>query len=136
MTRRTSVVDSGHSITTEGREITPEPQVSGPDISSVRSNGSGTKRKIWIDIDNSPHVPFFLPIIEELEKRGFELILTARDMYQVCELLEFFNLRCKVIGEALRQEQSPQGPWKFCARRSAAPERRSATSPSCAFARF
>src|SRR5882724_3024349 len=56
------------------------------------------KRKIWIDIDNSPHVPFFLPIIEELEKQGIELILTARNMYQVCELLQFFGLPCNVIG--------------------------------------
>jgi uncharacterized protein len=62
------------------------------------SNRGGSKKKIWIDIDNSPHVPFFLPIIEELEKQGIELILTARNMYQVCDLLEFFNLPCKVIG--------------------------------------
>src|SRR5579863_5648641 len=55
-------------------------------------------KKVWIDIDNSPHVPFFLPIIEELRKQGIELILTARDMYQVCELLDFFHLPCKVIG--------------------------------------
>ena len=47
--------------------------------------GGGAK-KIWIDIDNSPHVPFFLPIIEELRKKGFEVDLTARDMYQVREL--------------------------------------------------
>jgi uncharacterized protein len=56
------------------------------------------QKKVWIDIDNSPHVPFFIPIIEELEKNGVELILTARNMYQVCELLEFFDLRCQVIG--------------------------------------
>jgi uncharacterized protein len=65
------------------------------------SNGpSGKKqgRKIWIDIDNSPHVPFFLPIIEELRNEGFELLLTARDMYQVVQLLEFHHLSCKVIG--------------------------------------
>src|ERR1700733_9278237 len=55
-------------------------------------------KKIWIDIDNSPHVPFFLPIIEALENRGAEVILTARDIYQVCELLEFFKLPCKVVG--------------------------------------
>jgi uncharacterized protein len=54
------------------------------------------RKKVWIDIDNSPHVPFFIPIIEELKKRSFELILTARDMYQVCELLDFFQLRSKV----------------------------------------
>src|SRR6202047_3456983 len=54
------------------------------------------RKKVWIDIDNSPHVPFFVPIIEELRKRSFELILTARDMYQVRELLDFFQLRSKV----------------------------------------
>lgn len=59
---------------------------------------AGQGKKIWIDIDNSPHVPFFLPIIDELRNQGFELLLTARDMYQVCELLEFYKLPCKVIG--------------------------------------
>jgi uncharacterized protein len=59
---------------------------------------SGTPKKVWIDIDNSPHVPFFLPIIEELKRQGFELILTARNMQQVCELLQFFQLPCKVVG--------------------------------------
>jgi len=56
------------------------------------------KNRIWIDIDNSPHVPFFLPIVDELQKRGMELTLTARNMYQVCELLDFFKLPCKVVG--------------------------------------
>lgn len=55
-------------------------------------------RKVWIDIDNSPHVPLFLPIIKELEKSGIQLMLTARNMYQVQELLDFFHLPCKVIG--------------------------------------
>jgi hypothetical protein len=58
----------------------------------------GAGKKVWIDIDNSPHVPFFVPIIEELEKHGVEMILTARNIYQVCELLDFFQLPCKVIG--------------------------------------
>jgi predicted glycosyltransferase len=56
------------------------------------------RKKIWIDIDNSPHVPFFLPIIGELEERGHQILLTARDSYQVCELLTFHNLHCKVVG--------------------------------------
>ncbi len=64
----------------------------------VRSEGAYRGKTVWIDIDNSPHVPFFLPIIEELEKHGIELVLTARDMYQVCELLAYFHLPCKVIG--------------------------------------
>jgi predicted glycosyltransferase len=59
---------------------------------------SGGQKKIWIDLDNSPHVPFFIPIIEELQKRGHQILLTARDSYQVCELLEFHHLACKVVG--------------------------------------
>ncbi|HET6219860.1 MAG TPA: DUF354 domain-containing protein, partial [Acidobacteriaceae bacterium] len=64
----------------------------------VPVNGKGTRKKIWIDIDNSPHVPFFKPIMRELENRGFEIILTARDTYQVCDLLKFHQLSCKVVG--------------------------------------
>jgi uncharacterized protein len=55
-------------------------------------------RRVWIDIDNSPHVPFFLPIIDELRKQGIDVTVTARDAYQVRELLEFYKLPCKVIG--------------------------------------
>jgi len=72
-----------------------EPEHAVPQAASPRI---GNGRTIWIDIDNSPHVPFFLPIIDELRKKGFEVALTARDIYQVCQLLEFFNLKCKVIG--------------------------------------
>jgi len=68
------------------------------EVPKAISAQDGKGRRIWIDIDNSPHVLFFLPIIDELKKRGFEIDLTARDIYQVCELLEFFNLPCKVIG--------------------------------------
>src|SRR5687767_16013697 len=54
--------------------------------------------KIWIDLDNSPHVPFFVPIIEELEKRGCSIVLTARDCSNVCDLLNLFKLDCRVVG--------------------------------------
>jgi predicted glycosyltransferase len=57
-----------------------------------------TTKKIWIDLDNSPHVPFFMPIIEGLEKRGYQIFLTARDSYQVCELLRLHRLSCQVVG--------------------------------------
>ncbi|MDE3108563.1 MAG: DUF354 domain-containing protein [Acidobacteriota bacterium] len=59
---------------------------------------AGKRKKIWIDLDNSPHVPFFLPIIEELERRGFAVVLTARDSYQVCELLRLHRISCRVVG--------------------------------------
>jgi uncharacterized protein len=57
------------------------------------------RKKIWIDLDNSPHVPFFVPIIPELKARGFEIFLTARNSYQVCELLDFYKIQARVVGK-------------------------------------
>jgi uncharacterized protein len=64
--------------------------------SSIRSVKAG--KKIWIDLDNSPHVPFFAPIAEELGRRGYPVLLTARDCFQVRELAELFELQYKLIG--------------------------------------
>ncbi len=55
--------------------------------------------KIWIDLDNTPHVPFFKPIIRELEKNGHKVVLTARDAFQVCELATLFGLTYKKVGK-------------------------------------
>jgi predicted glycosyltransferase len=55
-------------------------------------------KRIWIDLDNSPHVPFFAPIIKELEKRRYSITLTAREAYQVSELVDLFGLTCKKLG--------------------------------------
>lgn len=54
--------------------------------------------KIWIDLDNTPHVPFFKPIIRELEQRGYEVTVTARDAFQVCELAARLGVRCRTVG--------------------------------------
>ena len=35
---------------------------------------------VWIDLDNTPHVPFFKPIIEELEKRGHEVFFPVETL--------------------------------------------------------
>jgi hypothetical protein len=61
--------------------------------------GAVTKKKIWIDLDNSPHVPFFRPIIDELRKRKYEVLVTARDAYQVRELTEFYGVEARMIGK-------------------------------------
>ena len=55
-------------------------------------------KKIWIDLDNSPHVLFFVPIIKELEKLGYRVIVTVRDYAQVCGLANLFNLEYTRIG--------------------------------------
>lgn len=57
-----------------------------------------TGRKVWIDLDNSPHVPFFAPIIEELQNRGHSVVLTARDCFQVVALADLHGLKYKRIG--------------------------------------
>jgi hypothetical protein len=67
-------------------------------MTSEGVEGAAGSRKVWIDLDNSPHVPFFIPIIEELERRGYPTFLTARDAYQVVELLNLHNLSCKKVG--------------------------------------
>jgi len=56
------------------------------------------EKKIWIDLENSPHVPFFKPIIEELDKNGYRVIITARDCFQVCGLADLYGLEYKKIG--------------------------------------
>jgi predicted glycosyltransferase len=59
---------------------------------------ANARKKIWIDLDNSPHVPFFIPIIEGLKKKGHQVVLTARDSYQVCQLAQLHHLSCTVVG--------------------------------------
>ena len=59
---------------------------------------SHSRKLIWIDLDNSPHVPFFQPIIRELGARGYDVFLTARDCFQVCGLADLFELSYKKVG--------------------------------------
>jgi len=54
--------------------------------------------KIWIDLDNSPHVPFFKPIIEKLRLHGYSVVVTARDCFQVCELADLLKVDYQCIG--------------------------------------
>jgi predicted glycosyltransferase len=56
------------------------------------------QKTIWIDLDNTPHVLFFRPIIDELRGRGFTILLTARDAFQVCELADKYGLNYLRIG--------------------------------------
>jgi uncharacterized protein len=69
-----------------------------PSFKPARLELQSRHKKIWIDLDNSPHVLFFRPIIEELRKRNYDVLVTARDAYQVRELLEFYGVSAKLIG--------------------------------------
>lgn len=54
--------------------------------------------KIWIDLDHTPHVPLFRPVIEELHRRGIETLVTARDFAQTVALLEMWGIDHVKIG--------------------------------------
>jgi uncharacterized protein len=53
---------------------------------------------VWIDLENTPHVLFFNPIIKELRNRGYEVVTTARNYSQVYALADLFHLEYKKIG--------------------------------------
>ena len=55
--------------------------------------------RIWIDIDNSPHVPFFRPIIKKLQNLGHDVVVTARDYAQSVELLDLYGISYHKIGK-------------------------------------
>jgi uncharacterized protein len=62
-------------------------------------------RKIWIDLENTPHIPFFRPIIRELENRNYRVVLTARDGFQTCEMATRFGLTYTRIGRHYGQNR-------------------------------
>jgi len=53
---------------------------------------------IWIDLANSPHVPFFRALIPEFAARGHQVEITARDFAQTVELATNAGLTPYVIG--------------------------------------
>src|SRR5437667_6236047 len=53
---------------------------------------------IWIDLANSPHVPFFHALIPEFTTRGHQIEITARDFAQTVELATKAGMVPHVIG--------------------------------------
>ena len=56
--------------------------------------------RVWIDITNSPHVPFFRPLIDLLEQRGHDVTVSAREYAQTLELLGDAGIEHEVVGPA------------------------------------
>ncbi len=56
--------------------------------------------RVWIDITNSPHVPFFRPLIDLLHARGHDVTVSAREYAQTLELLEDGGIEHEVVGPA------------------------------------
>jgi predicted glycosyltransferase len=54
--------------------------------------------RIWIDLANSPHVPFFRALAGEFAARGHSTHVTAREFAQTVELAGAAGLRPEVVG--------------------------------------
>ena len=65
----------------------------------LRQRNQSMIKKIWIDLDNSPHVPLFRPIIRELNGRNIETVITARDYAQTKKLLQLWDVPHLLIGK-------------------------------------
>ena len=54
--------------------------------------------RIWIDLANSPHVPFFRSLANEFTRRNHEIVVTARAFAETVELAEAAGFAPQVIG--------------------------------------
>jgi uncharacterized protein len=54
--------------------------------------------RVWIDVSNSPQVPFFRPLITLLRDRGHEVSVTTREYAQTTELLSLHGIEHDVVG--------------------------------------
>jgi predicted glycosyltransferase len=54
--------------------------------------------RIWIDLANSPHVPFFRALLPEFAARGHQVEISARDFAQTVELATKAGMMPHVIG--------------------------------------
>jgi predicted glycosyltransferase len=54
--------------------------------------------RIWIDLANSPHVPFFRPLANEFTRRGHDVVVTARQFAETVPLAEAAGFSPQVIG--------------------------------------
>jgi predicted glycosyltransferase len=54
-----------------------------------------------MDLDNSPDVPLCKPIVEELARHKYDVVLTGQNCFQVPELVKKFNMKGRFIGRHL-----------------------------------
>jgi uncharacterized protein len=92
-----------------------------PPVPGIGQRATKPGRRIWIDLDNTPHVPFFKPIIRELEKRGYSVLVTARDAFQVWELADRLGVPCTKIGRHYGKHRLLKGIGICCRAAQLAP---------------
>jgi len=54
--------------------------------------------RIWIDLSNTPHVLFFAPVIDALERRGHAVVVTARRFANTLEVARARGMAVRHIG--------------------------------------
>jgi uncharacterized protein len=54
--------------------------------------------RIWIDLANSPHVPFFRSLANEFIQRNHQIVVTARDFAETVKLAEAASFNADIIG--------------------------------------
>ena len=54
--------------------------------------------RVWIDVSNSPQVPFFAPLVDLLQARGHDVEVTTREYAQTLELLRLRGIDHEVVG--------------------------------------
>lgn len=54
--------------------------------------------RIWIDLANSPHVPFFRSLANEFIRRNHEIVVTARAFAETVELAQAAGFEAEVVG--------------------------------------
>ena len=54
--------------------------------------------RIWIDLANSPHVPFFRPLANEFMRRGHDVVVTARQFAETVPLAVAAGFAPAIIG--------------------------------------
>lgn len=68
----------------------------GRGIRNLRSREE--RPRLWIDLDNSPHVPLFAPLIRHLREEGWRVFITARDFAQTLDLVAQIGLDAVPVG--------------------------------------
>src|SRR5262245_6118598 len=57
------------------------------------------KPRLWIDLDNSPHVPLFAPLIRHLKEVDWPVMVTARNFAQTLDLVEQLGIDALHVGQ-------------------------------------
>ena len=73
---------------------------------------SSRRLSIWIDLENSPHVLFFEPVIDELRRRGHEIVVTARRFCNTLPLAQARGLNVHAVGRG--HDTGRNGAIKRC----------------------